>query len=123
MPHIIIKHRITGNVLYDGDAAYLRGCNLRDANLSDANLSGCNLRGCNLRDAKNSPLIINGLRWQCLISGTGWMKIGCQKHSIAEWSSFDDDRIASMSPDALVFWSKHKNMLLSICNTYKHEGE
>ena len=53
---MIIKHKITGEVLFDGDVANLRGANLqnaylRDANLQSANLQNANLTGAYLRDA------------------------------------------------------------------------
>ena len=115
-----------------GDAdlrdANLRGANLRDANLRGANLRGANLRGANLRDAnlgdaKNAPLIINGLHWIVSINGLGVMRIGCQIHMVEEWKSFNDDQISEMDSHALAFWNKNKAMLLSICDSYKHESE
>ena len=63
---IIIKHRDTGAVLFEGEAgmtirqtlekatfakADLRGADLRGANLGGADLGGANLRGANLRGA------------------------------------------------------------------------
>ena len=103
--------------------ANLWGANLEGANLEDANLRGANLEGANLEDAKNSPLVINGLKWTVYISGTGMMRIGCQNHSVEDWKSFTDERISQMDGDALEFWNKHKTMLLDICDTYKHAEE
>jgi len=82
-----------------------------------------NLRGADLRDAKNAPLLISGMRWHVLISGTGWMQIGCQLHSISEWADFEDSRIASMASDALEFWHANKAMLLGLCDQWKHGEE
>ncbi len=130
---ITIKNRWNGNVIKNIDAANLRGADLRGANLCDADLRGANLRGAdlcdaNLRgadlcDAKNTPIVINGLRWVVQISGTGWMQIGCQKHSVSEWSSFDDERIAEMESDALPFWQANKTMLLALCEQWIHSAE
>ena len=103
--------------------ANLRGANLRDANLQDANLQGANLRDANLRDAKNAPLIITGLRWVVYISGTGNMRIGCQNRSIKHWDNFSDELINRMDDCALEFWKQHKEMLMGICNSYKHKNE
>jgi len=103
--------------------ADLHHANLRDANLRDANLLGADLRDANLCCAKNTPIVINGLRWVVQISGTGWMQIGCQKHSVSEWSSFDDERIAEMSPDALPFWQANKTVLLALCEQWIHSAE
>ena len=94
-----------------------------NANLWGANLHGANLRGADLRGAKNSPLVINGLNWDVYISGTGMMRIGCQNHSIEDWKSFTDERIAQMASDALEFWNQHKSMLLGVCDSYKHTEE
>ena len=145
---IQIKNRWSGLIIKEIDAeslsgSNLRGSNLRDCDLSDCDLSGCNLSGCNLRgcdlrdcdlrgsnlsdcdlsDCKNEPLIVIGLRWVVQISGTGWMQIGCQKHSITEWSGFDDDRISEMSGYALDFWIANKTMLLALCDQWKHPEE
>ena len=103
--------------------ANLRGANLEDANLWDANLQDANLRGANLRGAKNAPLIITGLRWAVYISGTGNMRIGCQNHSIKHWDNFSDELINRMDDCALEFWKQHKEMLMGICNSYKHKNE
>ena len=103
--------------------ANLQGANLRGANLRGANLQGANLRGANLRGAKNAPLIITGLRWVVYISGTGNMRIGCQNHSIKHWDNFSDELINRMDDCALEFWKQHKEMLMGICNSYKHKNE
>ena len=113
--------------------ANLRNANLRNANLRNADLLGVDLSGANLRcadlrnadlsGAKNVPLIINGLHWIVLISGFGMMQIGCQNHKVEEWASFNDDQISKMDSHALEFWNKNKAMLLSICDSYKHESE
>jgi len=108
--------------------ANLRGANLWDANLQganlwDANLWGANLRYANLEDAKNTPLIINGLRWAVFISGTGFMRIGCQNHSVEAWKNFTDEEIKIMDSNALEFWSKYKTMLLVACDTHVHAKE
>jgi len=64
----------------------LRGADLRGADLYGANLDGANLYGANLDGEKISktPLSINGLRYWCLISD-GFMRLGCKRHSHAEW--------------------------------------
>jgi len=144
-----IKNRFTGEVLFSCDipegmesgmiarhaletaiadganleGANLEGANLRGANLRGANLRGANLRGANLEDAKNTPLIINGLRWAVFISGTGFMRIGCQNHSVEAWKNFTDEEIKIMDSNALEFWSKYKTMLLVACDTHVHAKE
>jgi len=117
----------------DLEGADLRGANLRDANLRGADLEGADLRGANLRDAnlqgadlrgaKNAPLIVNGLYWLVVIDGLGMMRIGCQNHSIERWASFSDELINRMDSYALEFWKQHKEMLMGICNAYKHKVE
>ena len=103
--------------------ANLEGANLEGANLEGANLEGANLRGANLECAKNTPLIINGLRWAVFISGTGFMRIGCQNHSVEAWKNFTDEEIKRMDGDALDFWNKYKTMLLVACDTHVHAKE
>ena len=101
----------------------LRDCDLRGSNLRGSDLRGSNLRGCDMRGCKNEPLIVIGLRWVVQLSGTGWMQIGCQKHSITEWSGFDDYHISEMSGCALDFWIANKTMLLALCDQWKHPEE
>ena len=101
--------------------ANLTSANLADANLADANLTGVNLADASLTGAKNTPLIVYGLRWQVQITGFGQMKIGCQKHSVSAWQEFSHAEISDMSTGALEFWNKHKTMLLALCESYKHE--
>ena len=88
-----------------------------------ANLRGADLIGADLRWAKNAPLIITGLEWVVIIDGIGNMRIGCQLHSIEEWSGFDDQTIQKMASSALEFWYRHKPMLLAMCDRYKHPSD
>ena len=107
----------------DLEGANLRGANLRGADLEGADLRNANLRGADLRGAKNAPLVINGLYWLVVIDGLGMMRIGCQNHSIERWDSFSDELINRMDSYALEFWKQHKEMLMGICNAYKHKVE
>ena len=142
---MIARHAVEAAIAADADlrganlsganlrGANLRGANLRDANLRDADLSGANLSGANLSGAdlrvadlsgaKAAPLIIYGLQWDVIISGTGKMRIGCQEHSVDAWKDFDDERISKMDSNALEFWDKYKTMLLASCATHVHEKE
>lgn len=101
----------------------LSGVDLSGVDLRGVDLHGANLCGANLRDAKNIPLIITGLEWPAIIDGIGNMRIGCQRHSIEEWSGFDDQIIQMMGSSALEFWNQHKVMLLAICDSYKHPSD
>ena len=116
---------LRGADLRDADlrGADLRGADLRDADLRGADLRDADLRDADLRYAKNAPLIITGLRWVVYISGTGNMRIGCQNHSIKRWDNFSDELINRMDDCALEFWKQHKEMLMGICNSYKHKNE
>ena len=101
----------------------LRRANLCDAKLQGADLYGADLHGAKLQGAKNAPLIITGLEWLVIIDGIGNMRIGCQRHSIEEWSGFDDQIIQKMASSALEFWYRHKPMLLAMCDRYKHQSD
>jgi len=103
--------------------ADLQEANLRGANLRGADLQGANLRGADLRGAKNAPLLITSLDWVVQIDGLGQMRIGCQNHSVEAWRNFSELEIARMADEATGFWSKHKTMLLMLCDTYKHPSE
>ena len=101
--------------------ANLRDANLCGANLCDANLCGANLRDANLRDAnlwsakgnQREVITIQTDVWQ-IIYTEEVMQIGCRRHSIEEWFSFDDEKISSMESRALEFWRKWKPILAMI---------
>ena len=115
--------------------ANLAGANLADANLADANLADAYLAGANLAranlaraylaDAKwrdgvvisQQPIQLYGLHWSVTILDAH-MQIGCELHSLAEWSEFDDARIVAMDGrNALRFWRDHKDALLSMARS------
>jgi len=102
--------------------ANLSGANLSGANLSRANLSGADLSGAYLSRAKwrdgiiinKIPVQISGLTYPITILDAH-MQIGCELHSLAEWSAFDDARIAAMDGTrAARFWRDHKDGLLAM---------
>jgi hypothetical protein len=132
------KTDLYGADLYGANlrGAYLRGANLYGANLRGANLDGADLRGADLRGANlrgadlrganldgekisKTPLSINGLRYWCLISD-GFMRLGCQRHSHAEWTEFSDEQISEMDDGALEFWKVWKEPLFSICANHSN---
>ena len=106
--------------------ANLSGANLTDANLAGANLSGANLAGANLTGANlagakwrgivisKPPLQLFGLKWRVTLLDAH-MQIGCEFHSLSEWSAFDDARIVAMDGrDALRFWRDYKAVLFGL---------
>jgi hypothetical protein len=102
-------------------SANLRSADLSYADLSSANLSYANLRGANLRGANIDdkeitipPLSLSGLLWSVLITD-GYLRIGCQRHTHAEWDEFSDEQISEMGPRAHEFWSAWKGPLLAMC--------
>ena len=72
---------LRGADLSDAD---LRGADLRGANLSDANLRGADLRGADLSDAVQRIIVIHGSR-HIIVAIDGDVRIGCERHTIAEW--------------------------------------
>jgi len=103
----------------------LRGSNLSYSNLSYSNLRGSNLRGSdlrgsnlsysNLRGSKNAPLILFGLAYQIYINETH-IRIGCERHTITDWDSFDAARIQSMDSGATEFWTAHKTAIMALAH-------
>jgi len=103
--------------------ADLRYANLRYADLRYANLSYADLRYANLRSA-SSLLLSAGNNKNIKTIQTGdyivnytdtVMQIGYQRHSISDWWSFDDRRIADMDgKTALKFWKTWKPILQAI---------
>jgi len=106
------------------DGADLSYANLRGADLSYANLRGANLSYANLDGAalegeilSQTPVSMTGLRWPILITD-GFMRIGCQRHSHADWEGFNNDRISSMDYKALEFWSQWREPMLAMCKAH-----
>ena len=135
---IQIRHRDTNAVLFECEApadlssglrmrhalekATQARANLARANLARANLDGANLDGANLDGAKFGDGVtaargirqVLGLRWPVTIFDAH-MRIGCQLHSLADWATFTKRDIVEMDgADALLFWRRHKAMLLAL---------
>ena len=109
--------------------ADLRGADLRDADLRDADLDGANLYSADLYDANlrgeiltKTPLQLNNLKWFVLISDS-YLRIGCQRHLIADWEKFKDSEIEKMDSGALNFWKKWKNSILALCKAHSENEE
>jgi uncharacterized protein YjbI with pentapeptide repeats len=106
-----------------GERANLLDANLLDANLRGANLRGANLRGANLRGAD----LLGCVGERCFIKSIfasdvypitytkNILQIGCERHEIEEWWSFDDRRILEMDGrKALKFWREWKDTIRAI---------
>ena len=129
---VAIKHRFSAATLCEFDVeavkqaaekgkstlrgADLRGADLRGADLYGADLYGADLRGATLDGEKvtETPLLINGLRYWCLISDS-YMRLGCKRFTHREWSEFNDDQIEEMDSGALAFWKQWGTPLLAMC--------
>ena len=98
--------------------------NLSGANLSDANLSGADLSGAEIDGEKIAliPIQITGLTWMILITD-GFMRIGCQHHSHADWDSFTDHQIVNMESRASAFWAEWKQPLMIMCANHKIKSD
>ena len=104
--------------------ADLRGADLRDADLDGANLYSADLDGANLYGEilTKTPLQLNNLKWFVLISDS-YLRIGCQRHLIADWEKFKDSEIEKMDSGALNFWKKWKNSILALCKAHSENEE
>src|ERR1700758_5149416 len=135
LPDIIAKHALWLRGEPGGERADLADANLVGANLADANLVGANLADANLADAyladanlagakfentkwrdgviiTPAPIQIAGLHYMVHVLDTH-MQIGCELHSLADWVSFDNERIARMDGVAArKFWDQWKTPLL-----------
>lgn len=90
--------------------------NLRDADLSDADLRDANLSNANLWSTTGNQKEIITIQtdlWQ-IVYTKKVIQIGCQRHTIDEWFSFDEKEISDMDSKALEFWKKWKPILLLI---------
>jgi uncharacterized protein YjbI with pentapeptide repeats len=133
-----IKSRFNNSVLFECEANSIKEClveavsknaNLFGAKLHGADLSGADLSGADLRDANlfgadlrgeiltKTPISILNLTWDILIT-EGYMRIGCQRHTHAEWEAFTDEAIADMESRASEFWKANREWLLAACKAH-----
>ena len=126
---ISIKNRLTDEIIFEHEAddnslaitlvaALVSGADLSRANLSGADLYGGKVDG---EEITKAPLAITGLFWRVLITD-GFLRIGCQRHTHADWESFTDDRIGEMHDNALAFWTANKTALLTLCASHRGEA-
>ena len=100
---------------YDSGQRDFQGADLQWANLQGANLRRANLRWANLEgaDLKHTGItIIQGLEWPVIKYPTD-LQIGCKRHTYEDWAKFTDDEISSMDENALTFWRKYREFLLT----------
>ena len=102
-----LSYAILGN-------ADLSGADLHGAYLGGADLCGANLDGEKLT---KTPIMIQNLNWDILITDH-YMRIGCQRHTHADWEAFDDHTIVAMDRQALRFWRQWREPLLVMCEAH-----
>ena len=125
---IQVRHLITDAVLFECEAPadLSSGLHMRHAlekatqagaDLARANLDGANLAQATFGDgvtAERGIRQVLGLQWPVTIFDNH-MRIGCQLHSLADWATFTNRDIVEMDgKDALLFWRRHKAMLLAL---------
>jgi hypothetical protein len=96
------------------EGAKLYGADLNGANLYGAKLEGANLEGANLEGANGVNEYIKCVQIEAypITYTADILQIGCQRHSIEDWRTFDSRRIAAMDgKGALKFWAKYKNWI------------
>jgi len=123
---------LSGSNLSNSD---LRGSDLRLSALSDSNLSGSNFSNSDLRwsDLSGSNLSNSNLGYSNLggsdlenthvsrLYGHPWeitvypesLAIGCERHTIEEWERFTEKEIGMMDRQALAWWAKWQDSILS----------
>ncbi len=103
------------------DGASLVGARLDGASLVGARLVGARLVGASLKDVQirhdvkiqRAPLVLSGLDYPVVVFDEH-MQIGCEFHTLADWTNFDDRRITQMDGrNSLRFWTAHRTGLLA----------
>ena len=108
---ILRKHKLWLKDEDGGERANLRGANLIGASLSGADLHRCVGNGREIKTIQTDA-------WPVVYTATD-MAIGCQRHAIAAWWDFSDEKIVSMDEGALSFWRKWKPILQQIMGSYE----
>lgn len=74
-----------------------------------ADLSDADLRGAGL-------VILQAGLWTAFIQKDA-IRIGCQYHSTDAWRGFNDAEISVMNANALDYWNKNKEIIISIADS------
>ena len=106
--------------------ANLSGADLSGANLSDADLSGADLRDANLSGANLWGTVGNREQIRSIFVSEKYaitythnvLQIGCERHLISEWQSFDDDAISNMDRGALEWWKENRDFIFMTIEKY-----
>lgn len=96
------------------------------ANLRDASLIGANLRVADLFNTtgdKNRIHTIQTSKYTINILDKNIVQIGCERHEIVEWLSFDDATISKMDNGALEWWRVWKPMLIQYVEILKGDKD
>jgi len=101
LEHVIEKHR---KWLYSEDGGVR-------ADLSSADLSSANLSSATGELKYLKSIFIDKYP---ITYTSDVLQIGCERHNIAEWWEFDDDRIIKMDAGALKLWKKWETMIKNV---------
>ena len=88
----------------------LSNSDLRWSNLSNSDLGYSNLRGSDLENTHVSRLY--GHPWEITVYPES-LAIGCERHTIEEWERFTEKEIGMMDRQALAWWAKWQDSILS----------
>ena len=124
------KARISGADLSDArlSGASLQAVTAVEVNFSNANLCGCDLRFARLNRANLDGTLVtwatgNGREVCSLeasrhhvawVPSTRTMAIGCKQYAMDEWWDFDDETIAEMDDEALIWWKEWRPVLMTL---------
>jgi hypothetical protein len=109
---------VSGNARVSGNAQVFGNARVSD----NAWVSGNAQVSGNAKVSDNawvSPTLISGWRWTVTIADNT-MAIGCETHTIQEWSAFTDEEINEMHDDATAFWTKYKTVIFAIIDARKN---
>lgn len=134
----LIGASLRGAILQWADlrGADLRGANLQWADLRRADLQGADLQGADLRGADleranlssaNLNHVIGNMKELKTLQLDTWaisiwkdiMQIGCERHTIDNWFSFNEEQIAKMDSKALDWWNKWESVLSTIIDNIR----
>ena len=117
------------NSVIENHKKWLKGEGGYRADLSGANLSGADLSCADLRDADLNYCAGNRRQIKSLFISEKWaitytaeyLQIGCQRHKIEDWWSFDEGTIKKMDDEALYFWREMKEFIRSTIEKFPAE--
>jgi len=67
-----------------------------------------------MREIKSAQFDRWPLAWTTAPDGTVILQIGCKRHTLDFWENANDEQIAMMDEDALIWWEEYRSTVIGL---------